>query len=504
MASNDALLQLCDDLHQTKSGVSQLQATIALILGRTPSPETYSELLRICSSDFNIDPELSALVDRTKGYLYSTQIKVGVRLKYLFENHRLPFFELIQKINFKLGRPDKYVTELMDYVPPEPTREGDEKHVPLTEAYPPALPLVAQDYLIIRATTDKLFRLVLDFIELLEHHDFARAHNAKMAVRGRLVLQVCLEQILDDAYPEMDAEELVWCREQAMNPALLARFALGYNLIDSFKYQGSVDLPADTKIHMMANVFLAYIEAMVEDGYSVGEVGRWVKKLFAPVVADLDSDPVHAQVAANELKVLTDQLSHHLVKLNYHEFEDTELGVHVCEISLVDGENSEPLIVGTDAEDLALAKAKAAKAVMENPQAVSKVVGTMLKHYLANTVTQEPLTADYAGPPANVNSAHFQANVNNPAVNPQAPIAQLKLKLDKDDLTATVVVLRVANNDYFAHIMANGITIGEGVDLHKRTAVAKAAKNALARTESFKTMSQAQPAKPKPPAALNY
>ena len=483
MASNEVLATLCEDLQLSKLAISQIQATFAQIGQRAPTPETYNELVRLTLGDVHVDPELAALFDRTKVYLNLSQVKVAVRLRELMEQHQLPVIDALQKINFKAPRPGKEVTQFLDW---EPLAKGSSA-TPKTitddaAAWPPILPLISLDVLLLRALTDKLWRLPLDFIELLELNDFSRAHNGKLAVKGALVLRLALVDVIDEAYPFIGAEELNYLVNQAINETALAKFALGYNLLDSYRYCLSDQLPESEKVSLVARVFLAYIGALAADSYSVEAITKWIGKLYKPLLKDLGEFTI-LLMAENELNFFINLTPENT--LEFKETFDDDLGVHTCEVVYGEGE---VLGLGTDSESAANARQKAAFAVVGDANQMTKIVRELINRYVQKLKTTEQFVVDSANGASPLTLA--------------LPLMQLKQKLDENTMTANVVYNPIAQ-EIVATIYVKGVSIGEGVDTTKKGALAKAAQHANERSGSWQSWFTAIK-KPVKKAALNY
>lgn len=483
MASNEVLATLYEDLQLSKLAISQIQATFAQIGQRALTPETYNGLVQLTLGNAQVDPELAALFDRTKLLLNLSQVKVAVRLRELMEQHQLPVIDALQKINFKALRSGKEVSQFLDW---QPLAANAVKPKTITddagESWPPFLPLISLDVLLLRALTDKLWRLPLDYIELLELNDFFRAHNGKLAVKGALVLRLALDEVIDDAYPTIGAEELSYLVNQASADTALAKFALGYSLLDGYRYCLSDQLSEEDKVALVARLFLAYIGALVADGYTVETITKWIAKLYKPLLKNFGEFSL-LLMAENELNMFISLIPDN--QLAFKETFDDDLGVHTCEVVYGDGE---VLGLATDSESAANARQKAAFAVISDATQMTKIAREMINRHVQNLKSSELFVVDSANGASPLTLA--------------LPLMQLKQKLDENTMTANVVYTPIAQ-EVVATIYVKGVSIGEGIDTSKKAALVKAAQHANERSGSWQSWFAAIK-KPVKKAALNY
>lgn len=298
-------LSWCENLHPLKGNVSQLQATLGLILTRAPSVEEYSQLQTALNEP--LAHEHDPVESRLKTLISLPQVKVAVRLRALYYNGNLPFLLMLMKINFKAAKADKFVGYLLDYKPQatsnsvpdvvskgvvKKTTKGLEKAL---ASYPPTLPIITKNRLRKRVFTHKSYRQISDFLEADSAEEFAHAHNGKLELQGRSLLDIALLQFLDKKFPKAQPEDLVLIKARLSSLIILTKMAMGYNLSQHLKHNISNELNIEGKMSVLLTVFLAYLGALPMDGYSLSEVCHWVEKLYDPIVSELE--PEHTQLA---------------------------------------------------------------------------------------------------------------------------------------------------------------------------------------------------------------
>lgn len=385
------LLTWCDDLHQVKGNISQLQATLNQVLTKAPSLEQYKTLSTYLDNPNKADA--AGILDKTRNFLGSSQLKVAVRMKFLYDQGLLPFLLALTQINFKSLKSDKFVGYLLDYTPPKDVgsnlakvlkqRVSSTKQVNI-ESYPPVLPPISNQSLLNKILTDKSFRQPSDFLELDDANDFNRSHNAKLSLRGKSLLEFALIEILDEELPDIHEDDLYYLRHKMVSTSILAKLAFGYNLVDSYKFNFSSEMNVDDKLAKLSNIFLAYIGGLALDGYSVGEIKVWIAKLYHPIIQDFNdnNDPLKPlnKLALIELSFLFKQATSlyytplHQTQL---EFETLDTDPYVVRLS-VDGQL---LGIGTSSTDVEQAKIKAAADAFSNKEKIDSILRTMIKSY---------------------------------------------------------------------------------------------------------------------------
>ncbi|CAH2351006.1 hypothetical protein CLIB1423_02S10132 [[Candida] railenensis] len=310
--SNKDLLTWCDDLHNLKGSVSQFQSSLNTILTKAPTSIDFQLLDKEINSNINspIHQQQSPIIEKTKSLLSTPQAKVGVKLKELYSNDLLPFLALLNKVNFKSPKSDKWVAYLNDYVPPKGIgkeslkfikKDGKDKTTgsktvkSATSVYPPSLLPIEDSKLLSLVLTDKSFRQPSDFIESSSLDDFSNKHNAKLATKGRKVLEHALLEILDEKFPNIQENDLALLQFKLINPTILTKFSFGYDLVNYLKYSISVDgVSIKDKMNIIGNVFLAYIGALTskskaspEFSYTFEDIKIWISKLYNPVIEEI-------------------------------------------------------------------------------------------------------------------------------------------------------------------------------------------------------------------------
>lgn len=361
--TSDELLKWCDDLHQVRGNVSQLQATLNQILAKAPTVAQYKRLQR--EYDGAGAAGGAPMGDRVRALLQLPQIKCAVRLKSLYDKGYLPFLLLLSRVNFKLPKADRFVGYLLDYTPPKRDRtfleKTDRALLDKTDRpdgaddaaeralYPPTLPPLDRPQLLKLVLTDKLLRQPSDFLEL-EHsgglHDFNNNHNRKLALQGRARLDLVLAEILDEAFPNAHEDDLEYLRSRLTATPVLAKLAFSYNFADAVLHQLSRDASTDDKLAVFRNVFLAYVGAMGRANYSLAELRMWVAKLYDPIISKLQDECTDKQrfrspaaVAYAELQFLVTRVNSYFeqpTKKIRYEFELVEEEPYVYRLSVGD------------------------------------------------------------------------------------------------------------------------------------------------------------------------
>ncbi|CUM67589.1 uncharacterized protein PRCAT00005289001 [Priceomyces carsonii] len=388
------LLTWCDDLHQVKGNVSQLQATLNQILAKAPTLEQFKNLsLYLELNGSNKDPR--SIGGRTKSLLISPQLKVAVRLKHLCEAGLLPELLALCRINFKSNKADKFVGYFLDYIPPKNVAETlpdvltkniiKSKYADIA-TYPPTLPPISDESLLRRVLTDKSFRQPSDFIELETLNDFNQAHNAKLSLKGRSLLEYLIIDILESKFTSIHEDDVFLFSHKLLSKSILARLALGYNLVDQYNFNFSKELSLEEKLKCLSNIFLAYVAGLTLDGYSLEEIGRWIEKLYEPLWSDLsdsiDKRPI-SKFSLAELNFLFKRLTDiYAVQPEEVSIEFTELDTDPYVVRL--NVNGEGLGVGTSSKSLEDAKERAAEESFRDKSSLDHILTTLIDRYKAD------------------------------------------------------------------------------------------------------------------------
>lgn len=387
------LLTWCDDLHQVKGSMSQIQATLLQILAKAPTVDQYKEITSHMDAGV-LDSK--QLVDRIRALVGSPQVKVAVRMRQLFDHGQLPLLLALSKINFKSPNADKFVGHLLDYVPPinladsipSSLRNESQLEAKIIDlySYPPQLPLISDNLLMIQIFTDKSYRQASDYLELQDNHSFNKLHNAKLSVRGRSLLELLIFELLDDSFPAMSEHEISVLRHRLLSPIILAKLSMGYNLVDACKYNVSQSISVEEKMDIFAKVFLSYVAGLSINGYKVDEIKEWIGYLYGPIIRELKVEsenneqyPV-TKSSLSELQFLFQQVTNiyqlptDQVKL---EFEEIESDMFAVQIKV----QNEILGVGTSSLSLDDAKERAARDIMVDSQKLNSIALIILKNY---------------------------------------------------------------------------------------------------------------------------
>lgn len=363
MADAD-LLTWCDDLHQVKGNVSQIQATLFHVLSKTPTPGQYLSLCMALdpATPSSLPPSPKHIRDRVRLLLTSPHIKVAVRLKELLDQGALPTLDLLSKLNFKAPKIEPQLDHFLSHSPTAPASTVADID---TLTYPPPLPLISDQSLAIVAFTDKSYLTCAELI----YPQSSNLHNAKLSVRGRALISMLLTTSLARAFPDNDESQLVVLRSHLMSDAMLAKFAIGYNMPSHCRHQIRAEQSNDVKLRIFANLFAGYVSAMVDDGLDLLAVIKWIDHLYGPAI-DAANEPASANLAAAaELLLLYRNAllpldSRQRAPLQYVQLERNPF---VSRVYLGDT----PLGTGTSSQSLAIAEARAAANTMACPDHVA-------------------------------------------------------------------------------------------------------------------------------------
>lgn len=399
--ASDEFLTWCDDLHQVKGNISQLQATLNHVLAKAPTVSQYKQLVATYEESGSADALTGPqLVERLRTSLQSPQIKVAVRLKYLYDKGFLPFLLALTRINFKSAKADRFVGYLLDYQPPtkdiksiEPEHENVKGHALNEEElhYPPSLPPIADQLLLRLVLTDKSLRQPSDYLELQTkggHHDFNNNHNRKLAIRGARLLDLALVDILDEKYPKAHEDDIEYLKHRFTTNHMLARLAYCYNLTESLMHNVSNELLTSEKLIIFKNVFLAYIGAMSKSNYSFSEIKTWIQKLYEPLISRMHDEDSREHklkdmywIASSEFYFLISRVNGFLKeprKKIAYEFEFHGTDPITCQLKVG------PLNLGVSVSDShADAKKKAIFATFEDKDLRSKFLDYLMEQYSA-------------------------------------------------------------------------------------------------------------------------
>ncbi|KAK6205203.1 uncharacterized protein RJT21DRAFT_117677 [Scheffersomyces amazonensis] len=401
--SDKELITWLEDMNSVKGFISQLQATFNQILAKTPSIEEFRELANKLRND---DPEFRRFSEKLKTLMVSPHIKVAVRLKQLYDFNQLVLLQLLLKINFKqnTGPTDRYVNFFIDYVPAKDdddeiaeilkkdTEEGnksfleDERQIGLLP-YPPTLPVISSDVLLIRIHTDKSYRQPSDFLESDSNaKDYNQSHNGKLAIRGRSVLELALLDLLEESCPKLGEEELLLFRYELLSPQVLTKFAFGYHLADHLKYNLSKEIDMDSKLEMFSRLFLAYVGAVSIDNYSPFYVRLWIKKLYAPIMQEMNSNlatKARTDIALGKLQLLFTEITNFTEFPSQYanlKFVQVQSNPYVAQVLV----NNVSITTGTSNESFEEAKLNAANEIFSSEQHRATITRILLSTNLSD------------------------------------------------------------------------------------------------------------------------
>ncbi|KAI5963719.1 uncharacterized protein KGF55_002599 [Candida pseudojiufengensis] len=388
------LLQVLDELTQLRASVSQFQATFKLIIEKSPSPEKFIQYLKLSENNNDILGEATSTIERLKGLIDTPQIKVAVRIRQLYEVEKLPFLTALSNVNFKTtSTNDQSLEKFLDVVSDfddKKKKSKDTKKEDLTKStdyysYPPTLPLINDETLLIKICTDKSYRRISDFVES-SSTKYNNSHNGKLAIKGKSILDLILIEILETKLPNLYENDLIVIKNRLISFEQLAKFSFGYNLIDSMKYNLSSNAEIEQKMKICGNIFLAYIAGLQNNGYSLEEIKTWLNKLYEPLIIDLESTttPV-AKIALIELNNLFKSITN-LTKLPYenikYEILEVKTDPYVAHVVI----NDEILGFGVSSISFEDAKDRAVMDVMDNQSKINKIFVMLKDNYMKNKI----------------------------------------------------------------------------------------------------------------------
>ncbi|OBA19837.1 hypothetical protein METBIDRAFT_45047 [Metschnikowia bicuspidata var. bicuspidata NRRL YB-4993] len=307
---SDPVLAWCDDIHLVRGNVSQLQATLNQIITKTPTVTQYKNMISTYDSpDADKTTDAPSILEKLRSIMHSPQVKVAVRLKSLYDRGYLPFLLGLSRINFRSQKSDRFVGYLLDYNPPKVDssemfpEEGDfirnTHNDPENVSYPPSLPPIENQLLLRLVFTDKSLRQPSDFLELEfsdGFHDYNNNHNRKLMLRGKDILNLALNDILDQEFPAAHEDDLVYLKHRLTSTSILAKLAFCYNFSDTVMHQIDQNTPTAEKLIIFKNVFLAYIGGMSKLEYTFQAIRLWIGRLYNPLICKLQADKGKSQL----------------------------------------------------------------------------------------------------------------------------------------------------------------------------------------------------------------
>lgn len=425
------LLAWCDDLHQVKGNMLQLQATLNQILAKSPLISQFRDLIEQLETP-NLDRQL---LEKARNFLGSPQIKVAVRLKALFDKGLLPALLTLSKINFKSAKADRFVGYFLDHNPPKDAANllpaAIKKGVPaldnmtaLFKNYPPMLPPLSSSGLLRVVLTDKSYRSPSDYLESEVEGTFSRSHNRRLALKGRAMLELVLLDVLESTFPDIHEDDLVYMKNRLVSSHILTKLAFSYNLVDTLYHDVSQAASISDKMSIFSTVFAAYIGGLSKDGYSVDEIRLWISKLYGPIVSKMymfytesgSLKDVH-RFAFAELNFLLLRVSNvydiptKKIKLEFVELDEDPFAVKaVLGDSLVLG-------LGTSTVNFEHAKYKAAYEAISSKAKIKTIVSYVLKHFKTPENLQEMVQEEDSYSPKEAPYVHvLPESAENPGV----------------------------------------------------------------------------------------
>lgn len=380
-----------DDLHHARGSLGQLQAAIIQLLKRTPNVEQFNDLIQIINRGNTAngnggDGQDQFLIEKLKQILTTPQVKIGIKFKQLFELDELPFLKMLTLIQLKLNKETKDSDEFMNYLleyhrneespkleidsDMKELREMDEKFDVTNSSDSIQLP----DLLPIK--DEKLFKRIflhrsfMDPLTAMENlHDITNYDNSKLVIRGRLILEGLLLEVLLQKYPKMYHEDMIILVNQLLNENILFKLSLIYNLKDNFKFKFSNRISMIEKLRIIGEIFLSYIGGLSYE-YSRVKLKIWIYKIYKWILPkvrqDLNLQGNNSELIENQFEFLMKDLSVIL------EFTQVEHDPYVMKLTIsqppegANGGQSIGEYVGTNSKDKYTAKVNAIKQFLSN------------------------------------------------------------------------------------------------------------------------------------------
>ncbi|GEQ68406.1 hypothetical protein JCM33374_g2074 [Metschnikowia sp. JCM 33374] len=488
----DPVLAWCDDIHSVRGNVSQLQATLNQIITKAPTVAQYKTLIATYDSpEADQTTEAPHILEKLRSIMHSPQVKVAVRLKSLYDRGYLPFLLGLSRINFRSQKSDRFVGYLLDYSPPKIDssetfpEEGEFSQASNLDAenvaYPPSLPPIENQSLLMLVFTDKSLRQPSDFLEsefAEGFHDYNNNHNRKLMLRGKDILNLALTDILDEAFPRGHEDDLEFLKYRLTSTSILAKLAFCYSFSDTVMHQISKDASVDDKLIVFKNVFLAYIGGMSKSEYTYSAIRLWIGKLYAPLISKLQTDPYKTQLksvfslAYAELNFMfrrVNNLTEEPTKRIKYEFRmlSTEIPI-VCQLFVGDSE----LGVGTGST-LEEAKQKASYTTFDTPELRSELMNILVHQFrtpVKEKETTEPKEAPVSTKEAASDDEAYSPGISGDEYEPEEP----KSTNDQADTHQSSHVVPTINySDWPPPVVhnkpQNGTDLHAGSLDHKRT-----------------------------------
>ncbi|CAI5756943.1 unnamed protein product [Candida verbasci] len=437
--NNNSLVVICDDLTQLKGNIAQLQGTLKGIFEKAPTRDEYQDLLKLAENrDYN---QNQALIDRLKSFIDIPHILIAIRMRELYETGHLPLLSLFYHVDFKKATTqDKVVGDLLDYNPTfsddlkisvqrmNNTVKSSSKQMNIN-AYPPSLPPIDSERLLLRVRTDRSFRQLSDFLEV-SPADYNKTHNARLGLKGRSTLEYLLLQILDEKYPNLYEEDIIVLKQSLMSDMILVSFAYGYKLVPILRYNISVNADIEEKITCISNIFLAYIGALELNSYTLSDIKKWISKLYDPYITN--AYVKHSPVVSFPIVELSG-LFHSITNLKMlpketinFEIIQTSSEPFTAQVLI----NDEKFGYGTSNISFEDAKIRAAQSILEDRETVHHLFEILTQNYVRNNnytqgqqaQQQQMISAvPYNGPKQVINQQQLTPYHQSPPFSPPAP-----------------------------------------------------------------------------------
>ncbi|KAI3404062.2 hypothetical protein KGF56_003098 [Candida oxycetoniae] len=463
-----SLLQTVDELSQLRAHVSQCQATLKLVLSTAPTMERYKSLSHFVMSNETqsgsplYQNEMKMTIDKLKELVNdSPQIKVAVRMKQLYDRRRLPLIHKFCEINFKTatGLSDGGLADFLEFVPENSVgnsrkkmKEEEGSNSGFVDAdiysYPPALPKINNQKLLIRITTDKSYRQLSDFVES-SISKLSNSHNGKLSIRGRAILEWLLFEILDEKLPHVYEEDLTVIRSRLMSREMLAKFSFGYGLVDAIKYNLSNEADTEEKMDVIGKIFLSYIAGLEMEEKDINLIKRWLGRLYEPMINRLSSSNGYygnsnpeTKIGMVELKALFQSVTN-INKLPYKDINfkiiQSKTDPFVAEILV----NDQVLGLGSSVTSFEEAQDRAAMDIINDKTKIVKVFTIMKENYLANQKPKNITVSDTGSVPCTkIEGANLSSSIPSPLMAPNG------LRSSSSSSRASPIAMRLDLEEY--------------------------------------------------------
>lgn len=305
ITENKKIQDIFQELNESYEIIHRIQELFQKLLCDSPGTIEIQEITAFLDekTQLGTEEEIKEIQNKIK----QKEIRIAVKLRELCKCGYMPFITSLISINFNTNKPDKFFDFFIDHVPVEEIKKDlpqflmnnrnntkedngekeDKKNMNTSfMSYPPLIPHIACEKLLLEIFTDKSYFSPSEFLELTNEDKFNNKHNSKLSMKGRSILELILFDILNEKYPDICETDLYVFRYKLLSDQILSKLAFGYNLIEHYKYNISNELPLNCKLQIFAKLTLSYVAGLLMDGYTMIFIKSWVEKLYMPIIED--------------------------------------------------------------------------------------------------------------------------------------------------------------------------------------------------------------------------